>query len=163
MAERPLELSKDSDYVYYGGKDTTVSLVANGTYQPAIIFKVPRQMAWVLSKNPKVRMKLKDSAGNEISRNAKLILSIKKPGEQMFKEVGTFKLYSIYSDLTLSQQANKDYDVSVRFDLKNAGTVKEESLLALMVEAPANFNIDWTKSEIYIGSTATRDLVEVDL
>lgn len=163
MAERPLELSKDSDYVYYGGKDTTVSLVANGTYQPAIIFKVPRQMAWVLAKNPKVRMKLKDSAGNEISRNAKLIISIKKPGEQMFKEIGTFKLYSIYSDLSLSQQANKDYDVSIRFDLKNAGTVKEESLLALMVEAPANFNIDWTKSEIYIGSTATRDLVEVDL
>jgi len=163
MAERPLELSKDSDYVYYAGKDTTVSLDANGTYQPAIIFKVPRQMAWVLAKNPKVRMKLKDYAGNEISRNTKLILTIKKPGEQMFKEVGTFKLYSIYADLTLSQQANKDYDVSVRFDLKNAGTVKEESLLALMVEVPSYFEVDWSKSEIYIGSTATRDLVEVDL
>jgi hypothetical protein len=163
MAERPLELSKDSDHVFYGGKNTTVSLVGNGIYQPAIIFKVPRQMAWVLAKNPKVRLKLKDSAGNEISKNAKLIISIKKPGEQMFKEVGTFKLYSIYGDLTLSQQANKDYDGSVRFDLKNAGTVKEESLLALMIEAPTNFTINWTKSEIYIGSTATRDLVEVDL
>lgn len=163
MAERPLELSKDSDYVYYGGKNTIVPLVANRTYQPAIVFKVPRQMAWVLAKNPKVRIKLIDVARNEISKNAKLILAIKKPGEQMFKEVGTFKLYSIYSDLTLSQQANKDYDVSVRFDLKNAGTVKEESLVALMVEAPTNFNISWSNSEIYIGSTATRDLVEVDL
>lgn len=163
MAIRPLELSKDSDYVYYGGGTTTVSLTANGIYQPAIVFKVPRQVAWVLAKNPKVRLKLKDNTGTELNRNAKIMLSIKKPAQQMYQEIGAFKLYSIYTDLTLSQQANKDYDPSVRFDLKNAGKVPEESLLALMVEVPTNFTIDWSKSEIYIGSTATNDLMEVDL
>lgn len=163
MAIRPLELSKDSDYVYYGGGTESVSLVANGTYQPAIVFKVPRQVAWVLAKNPKIRLKLKNSSGTELNRNAKLMLSVKKPTDQMYKEIGAFKLYSIYADLSLSQQANKDYDPAVRFDLKNAGKVPEESLLAVMVEVPTNFTIDWSKSEIYIGSTATNDLMEVDL
>ena len=163
MAIRPLELSKDSDYVYYGGKTESVTLTANGTYQPAIVFKVPRQMSWIIVKNPKIRLKLKDSGGNELNRNAKLMLSVKKPTEQMYKEISAYKLYSIYADLSLSQQANKDYDVSVRFDLKNAGTFKEETLVALMVEVPSNFTIDWSKSEVYIGSTATKDLMEVDL
>lgn len=159
MGMRPLELGKYDPTVYY----KATSLVANETYQPLIIWKVPRQNAWSLIKNPKVRMKIYDSSDNELPSNARLMISIRKPTQELFQEIGTVKLYSTYKALDLAQQLDADNDISVRFNLKQAGTFPEESFLAILVQVPQDFTVDWDKSEVYIGEAGRNDLLEADI
>lgn len=165
MAEgRPLELSQSHDSVTYGGIKGDVTLYANDTYQPIIMFKIPRQVAWSIIKNPKVRMKLYDKAtGDELPANVKLGLSVRKPNQELFQEIFTPKTYSTYRNLDIAEQLNKDFDGSVRFNLYRAGTFVEESYLAVMAKVYTDVTIDWSKSELYIGESAKQDLKEVDL
>ena len=159
MAMRPLELGKSDPNTYY----KATSLIANETYQPLIVWKVPRQVIWSLIKNPKVRMKIYKDASTELPANARLMISIKKPGQELYQEIGTVKLYSTYKALDLSQQLDADNDISVRFNLKAAGSFPEESYLAVLVQVPEDFTVDWSLSEIYIGEAGRNDLVEADI
>jgi len=164
MATRPFEISQEHETVIYGGSKGDVSLYANGTYQPIITWKIPRQMLWSLIKNPKVRMKLYDKAtGEEISPNVKLGLSIRKPGQELFQEIFTTKQYSSYYALSEADQLNKDYDPSVRFNLKQAGSFPEDSEMTMLAKVSADVTIDWSKSTIYIGEASKLDLTETDL
>ena len=164
MATRPLEIDQSHNTVVYGGIKGDVTIYANDTYQPLITWKVPRQMLWSIIKNPKVRMKLYDkSSGNQISPSVKLGLSIRKPGQELFQEIFTTKQYSTYYNLSESEQLNKDYDASVRFNLKQAGSFPEESYMTVLAKVPADVTIDWSKSEIYIGEASKLDLTETDI
>lgn len=161
MAVRPIELTKDSSTVVYGGGSNSVTV--GSVFSPIITWKVPRQVAWSIVKNPKVRAKLKDGAGNEIPANVKLMLSVKKPYQNLYQEIGTPKHYAPYRDLTLNEQLNAENDVAVRFNLKSAGTIPEESELTVLASSVSPVTVDWSKSEIYIGNVATNDLIEADL
>ena len=163
MASRPLELSKDDVNVVYGGGTNTVQLIANDTFQPIIVWKVPRQVIWTLIKNPKVRMKLKDSSGNELPAQTELMISIQKPAQRLPQEIGTVKLYATYRALDLAQQLDSDNDVSVRFNLKNAGSFPEESKLMVLAKVPTDVTLDWSKSDIFVGEAGRTDLVETDI
>jgi len=164
MAEgRPLELSNEHESVVYGGSKGNVTLYANDTYQPIILFKVPRQVAWAMIKNPKVRMKLYDDNGTELPNNVKLGLTVRKPQQELFQEIFTPKNYSTYRALDISEQINKDFDGSVRFNLTRAGSFPEESYIGILAKVKTNVTIDWSKSELYIGEASKPDLLEVDL
>ncbi len=164
MATRPLMLTKDHETVVIGGKTTQVSVKGSAYEYTAIIgWKVPRQVAWSIIKNPKVRMKLKDTSGAELPANVKLMFSVKKPQQQLWQEVGTVKYYADYKDLVLSEQLNAENDVATRFNLKQSGTVPEEGLLVLLAQSPTDVTVDWSKSEIYVGNVASNDLIETDL
>ena len=164
MASRPLMLSKSHETVVIGGGSTTVSITGSTyTYTPIIGWKVPRQTVWSLIKNPKVRMKLFDSSGTELPANIKLMLSIKKPHQQLWQEVSTVKLYADYKDLTLSEQINAENDVATRFNLKQSGSIPEEGILVVLAQAPTTVTVDWSRSDIYVGNVASNDLIETDL
>ncbi len=164
MAVRPIELTKDHSTVVIGGGTSTVTIRGSQyEYTPIIAWKVPRQVAWSIVKNPKVRMKLKDTSGAELPANVKLMISVKKPNQYLFQEVATAKYYAPYRDLTLSEQLNSENDSAVRFNLKSAGTIPEEGLLVVLAQAPSDVTLDWSKSEIYLGNVASNDLVEADL
>lgn len=164
MAVRPIELSKDHPTVeLYGGTDTVTVTGSSYIYTPIIAWKVPRQVAWAIVKNPKIRMKLKDNNGDELPANTRLLISIKKPRQELFQEIATAKYYSPYRELTTTEQLNAENDAAVRFNLRSAGTYPEESLLVILAQTVSDITLDWSKSEIYIGNVATSDLVEVDM
>ena len=163
MATRPLELSHDDDNVIYGGSQGNVTVYAVDVFQPIIKWQVPRQVAWSMIKNPKVRMKLYDTGGSELSSATELMISIRKPGQRLYQEISTVKLYATYRNLTLAQQQDKDNDASVRFNLKQAGSFPEEAELVILAKVPSQVTIDWSSSEIYIGEASKNDLVETDV
>lgn len=63
-------------------------------------------------------MKLYDENGNQLSDGTKLMISIKKPNQELPQEIGTFKYYADYAELDLADQSNIKYEANTRFEMK---------------------------------------------
>ncbi|MBD3829015.1 MAG: hypothetical protein IE890_00885 [Arcobacter sp.] len=157
-----LQLTKDSTSVFYGGKSTTIPLIA-GQYVTVLSFKIPRKEGYLLKRNPKVFLKLYNTSNEQISDNCKLMISIKKSVQELAQEIGTYKEYFGYSDLTLADQNNSKFDSAVRFEMKKEGLFPAESELLVLVHSPISDNIDWTKSKLSIGEIGSTDLQRGDM
>jgi len=152
------QLSKSSSYVNYGGSGS-VTLIPE-QYVKVISWLVPRQEVLRLSKNPKVYLKLYDDDGSQIADNCKIMISIKKPTQELPQEIGTFKQYFQYSDLSINDQNNIKYDSSTRFEMDNEGYFPQEAELQVLVYSPVSSTIDWdnVSTKIAIGETGKNDL-----
>jgi hypothetical protein len=157
-----LQLTKDSSTVNYGGKSTTTNLIG-GQYVKVLSFKVPRKEGYVLMKNPKVFAKLRNSSGDQISDNCKLLISIQKVTQELPQEIGVYKEYFGYSDLDLADQSNSKFDSAVRFEMKKEGLFPAESELQVLVYSPINDDIDWATSKFSIGEIGSTDLQRGDM
>ena len=159
-SKQSFQLTKDSKrYVKTGGTGT-VNLIA-GEYVKVISFLVPRQEILLMQQNPKVFLKLYNTSGDQISDGAKILLSIKKPTQELPQEIGNYKQYYEYSSLSMNDQSNIKYDSSTRFEMKNPGSYPEESEILVLVNSPIDDDIDWDnpQTKIAIGQIGKDDLM----
>lgn len=165
VIQRSFVLNKDQiDYLSHGGTGT-IPLVA-GQYTPIISWKVPRQEKLGLIQNPRVTMKLYDTNGNELPGNTKLMISIRKPTQQLTQEIGNYKFYNEYQNLEWHQQLSGEYDNAVRFEMMSAGFFPEESELVVLANVPESgitLNWDDPRTQINIGRTGQPDLVRIEV
>lgn len=85
----------------------TITLVP-GAVIPVIAWKVPDRINWFLPEDPKVQMKLKDDAGNDLPDDTKVILSAKSPADVDDVPLGDTE-YRIFAELSLAEQRNSQY------------------------------------------------------
>ena len=158
--KQSFQLTKDSTRYVKSGGTGTVNLLA-GQYVSAITFLVPRQEILLMQQNPKVFLKLYNTSGDQISDGAKILISIKKPTQELPQEIGNYKQYYEYSALSMNDQSNIKYDSSTRFEMKNSGSYPEESEILVLVNSPIDDNIDWDnpQTKIAIGQIGKDDLM----
>jgi len=153
---RKIELFAGSSSVTYGGTGTIT--LTPGAFTKIIAWKVPDKVGWSFIKNLKVLMKLKNASSEELPKNAKIVISFKRPAGEKEEQMSSVKIYAPYADLSLASQNSVENDPATRMSLFRAGSLKEESELWIEVNTPTAFTLDWSKSEIYI-----RDVTEFDL
>ena len=164
LSERTFVLNKYSkNYIKTGGTGK-ISLIPN-QYVPIISFLVPRQEQLALIKNPRVTMKLYDENGNQMPDGTKLMISIKKPNQELTQEIGTYKFYADYSELDMADQSNVKYEANTRFEMKNAGFFPEDSELLVLANSPEPFVLDWDYADtrLSIGRTGENDLRRLEI
>ena len=164
LSERTFVLNKYSkNYIKTGGTGK-ITLIPN-QYVPIISFLVPRQEQLALIKNPRVTMKLYDENGNQMPDGTKLMISIKKPNQELPQEIGTYKFYADYSELDMADQSNVKYEANTRFEMKNAGFFPEDSELLVLANSPEPFVLDWDYADtrLSIGRTGENDLRRLEI
>jgi len=164
LSERTFVLNKYSKNYLKTGGEGQITLIPN-QYVPIISFLVPRQEQLALIKNPRVTMKLYDSNGNQLPDGTKLMISIKKPNQELPQEIGTYKFYADYAELDMADQSNVKYEANTRFEMKNAGFFPEDSELMVLANCPQSVTLDWDNpdSRLSIGRTGENDLRRLEI
>lgn len=164
LSERTFVLNKYSKNYIKSGGTGKIHLQAD-QYVPIISFLVPRQEQLALIKNPRVTMKLYDENGNQLPDGTKLMISIKKPNQELPQEIGTFKYYADYAELDLAEQSNIKYEANTRFEMKNAGFFPEDSELLVLASSPIEVTLDWDNPDtrLSIGRTGENDLRRLEI
>jgi hypothetical protein len=164
MTERSFVLNKYSTPYLSAGGVGQIPLQPN-QYVVGMAFKVPRQEQFALIRNPRVTAKLYNTAGEQISDGAKLMISIRKPNQELPQEIGTYKFYADYAELDLSEQSNTKYEANTRFEMKNEGIFPEDSELLILISSPVAETLDWDNpnTRLSIGRTGQNDLRRLEL
>ncbi|MFW6122029.1 MAG: hypothetical protein ACOC80_14195 [Petrotogales bacterium] len=155
--KRKLELFHNSDSLEFGGGTETIAL-NTGTYTKIISWKVPAKVGWSFIKNLKILMKLKNGSDEDLTENAKILLTFKRPAGEIEETMSSAKVYAPYKHLSITEQNNVDHDASTRFSLTRPGSLGEEAEIRVEVYSDSAFTVDWDHSEIYI-----RDVTEFDM
>ena len=164
LSERTFVLNKYSKNYLKTGGTGKITLIPN-QYVPIISFLVPRQEQLALIKNPRVTMKLYNENGKQMPDGTKLMISIKKPNQELPQEIGTYKFYADYSELDMADQSNVKYEANTRFEMKNAGFFPEDSELLVLANSPEPFVLDWDYADtrLSIGRTGENDLRRLEI
>lgn len=136
-----------------------VALAANvaGTSTPVATITVPRGALYRLHNQNVVRgqvvngtyliLDLRDNTGTPISGASRVLVATRGPADE-FPKFHRAIPYSVYRDLSTTQQRNEDYKATIigQTDLNTGPGIEipEASQLILFVEGPQQ--VDWSKS-----------------
>ena len=128
-----------------------INLVA-GVPIEVLKVKPEKKMALMLPEDTYIFMKLRDSAGEELDPNTKIVLAGKTPAHDIPVQLSSAHLYKPWKDIELSQQKNSKYIENFRIDFLEDSELffeEQEELVIVLIPA-ANGTLDWSKSDIEI-------------
>ena len=146
----PRVLSKYDEWARY---EQTVQLRANQAVK-IIEFEAPRKSAFAILNGTVIRMKLRDTAGNELEANTKICLAAKDKRQMLADQVSPVREYRPWREISESDQYNDKYANSLVFPTGDEGDedllFEELEKLEIFVEVSEDKELDWGKSKIEI-------------
>jgi len=137
----------DQDVKMSGNEAVTIPSLPN-VITPIIRFRVPRKAFWTILSRTLVIMKLRDSAGNELPRTAKIHVGFKHPtlpAPTWF----TVDSYSPWALVSLANQKNIQYQNDLRLSIPKSYTLDEdyEIWFGISQTSGTNFVLSWADSD----------------
>jgi len=143
-------LNKYDDWVKL---ENTVQLKANN---PVIIARAEpsKKMAFLVEENPYFFLELKDTAGNKLPPNTKIILAGIDQAHDLPFQLSAAHYLKPWNDIDLTLQKNEKYIHNFIIDTRQPIFIEEKEQLLIVLICPEDKVLDWTKSEFELQVTA---------
>lgn len=128
---------------YDQNPDSPLQNVAN-VASNILEFRAPQNARWILEGSIEPKIKLFQSGGTEIPRDALVYIAAKRDGAGTVRQIREFG-YGPYEQLPITDQRNPDYRESIRQDLGvDRLVITEGNLLIVQLEASVQVDLSET-------------------
>ena len=134
------------------GVETYVNAVDNKT--KIFEMKTPDGLERLVQDGALLVMKLRDSSGDEIAADTKIVFGVKEPINE-FPSMVDQKSYLAFRNTTLAEQTDNTKNEHMRLEIDRGGVrLPELNSFSIWVVSPDQ--VDWTNSEISLNDVKER-------
>ena len=120
-----------------------------------------KRMAAIIPSEPHLFMKLKDTSGNDLPANAKVILAVKGKGDDLPTQITPAHMYRAWRDIDFADQKSEKYIHNFVVDLQADILLEEGESLIIVVISPTDAVLSWDNSDFELaGYELTMEEVE---
>ncbi len=143
MSVNEKTLNKYDDWVTI---ENTVALKANN---PVIVARAepPKRMAMLIQARPYLFLDLKDTSGNHLAPNTKVIIAGIDQSHDLPYQISASHYLKPWNDIDYTSQKNEKYIHNFVIDIRQNVVIEEKEQLLIVLISPSNVTLDWTKSE----------------
>ena len=126
----------------------TASPNTAGQFTTVLEAEVPDNEKYFVPDGALAVIKLKNSAGEDISANSQILVGVKLPADDYPRKVDK-KSYMVFNTLTLEKQYDDESNANCRIEIDQGGVVlKEQNKFLIDIKSPDVVDIDKSTIEI---------------